>query len=94
MKNEPEFKAWIRTSDADAPISAQFHGFGIVGVLITIEYRPNLISLFKRILRAASSPTTKSELVGSLRCPLCNGVRDSDPRMGFYLDERTPVRTL
>ena len=72
---------------------AQLHRFVEAGMIVPIEYCPDLIAVLERILPAATS-WSESKFAGTLDCLLCDGVGDSHAGMGFYVDERTPARTL
>ena len=92
LTNAAYTQARIGTTDSDAIVSAQLQRFVEVRVLVPIEYRPDLIAVFERILLTATS-WIESESARSLDCLFCNGVGNSHSGMKFDLDERSPAYT-
>ena len=92
MEDQPEFEARIGTTDPDAIVSAQLQRFVIVRVLVPIEYRPDLIAVFERVLLTATS-WIESEFARALGCLFCNRVGNAHSGMKFDLDERSPAYT-
>ena len=82
VQDQPEFKAWIGTADTNTVLFAKCYRFTEARMIVTVEYRPDLVGFFEGIL-SASAAWTKPLRQGVLDGFLRYGVGDTNAANDF-----------
>ncbi len=83
VQNQPKLETWVGAADVDAASFAERHRFVETRMLVSVEYRPDLIVFLERILFPATA-WVESQRSCEFDGIFCDGVGNAYSRVSFY----------